>query len=72
MHKYKVNIVTLTDAHNFCDAVKDLDFPVDLIDGKGYRVSARSIMGAIAALEWNELYCVSEEEISSHIIDFIC
>lgn len=72
MHKYRINLVTLSDARNFSEAISKINTKVDLIDGSGYKVSAHSILGAVAALEWNELYCVSDEEISSHILDFIC
>ena len=72
MHKYKINLVTLTDTRKFSEAVSKIDAKVDLIDGKDYKVSAHSMLGAIAALEWNELYCVSDQEISAQILDFIC
>ena len=72
MHKYKINLVTMADARNFSNAVANIEGKVDLIDGSGYCVSAHSMLGAVAALEWKELYCLSEKEISSQILDFIC
>ena len=48
-----------------------LDCRVDLIDGSGYRVSAKSLMGAIAATDWSEVFVECENDIYSHIWEFL-
>ena len=48
-----------------------LDCRVDLIDGSGYRVSAQSLMGAIAATDWSEVFVECENDIYSHIWEFL-
>lgn len=63
MAKYKINLVTMSDVKGFTDVCGSLAHNIHLTDGKGYRVSAKSLLGAMAALEWDELYCESDEDI---------
>ena len=44
---------------------------VSLEDSEGNRVSAKSLLGAIYTMEWNEIYCTCERDITSLIIDFM-
>lgn len=71
MFKYKIELITLKDVQNFNSIVSKLEGNVYLKDGNAFCVSAKSIMGAIAALEWNNLYCYSDTDISYEIKDFI-
>ena len=36
---------------------------VKLSDGKSFCINGKSLLGAIATVEWDSLYCVSEHEI---------
>ena len=70
MYQTRINLVTLLDVNKFVNAIRDIEGTIKLIDGKGYCVSAKSIVGAIAALEWKELYCVSSVDIYNKIKEF--
>ena len=69
--KAKVNLDTMSKINAFVSICGGLDCKVDLIDGSGYRVSAKSLMGAIAATDWTEIFVISENDIYSHIKEFV-
>lgn len=71
MFKTKIELVTLKDVQKFVNIVSKIKGDIFLKDGENFCVSAKSIMGAIAALEWNTLYCYSNIDISYEIRDFI-
>ena len=66
----KIELVTLTDARRFVDIVSSLEGDIRLIDGKGYVINGKSILGAMAALEWSTLYVMSEHDIYNKIREF--
>ena len=61
----------MTDIKEFTDICGQRAHAVHLTDGNGFRVSAKSLLGAMAAVEWDELYCESEEDIYMLIEKFI-
>lgn len=67
MSKYKIELVTMTDCNQFVESVSHIKGRVVLEDDRGYRVNTKSLLGALAATEWNNLYCVSDEDIYSTI-----
>ncbi len=69
--KYKIELVTLQDINDFVKIATAHDFAISLTDGKDFRVSAKSFMGAMASVEWDELYCESEKEIYGEISKYI-
>lgn len=69
--KAKINLDTMSKINAFVSICSGLDCKVDLIDGSGYRVSAKSLMGAIAATDWSEVFVECENDIYSHIREFI-
>lgn len=69
--KNKVRLDTMNDIQNFVNIISQSGATVHLQDGKDYCVNARSILGAIAAMEWSDIYCVSDVDISGKISDFI-
>ena len=71
MGKYKIELVTMTDCNQFVEAVSHVKGNVVLEDGRGYRVSAKSFIGALAATEWNNLYCISDTDIYTAISKWI-
>ena len=66
-HRTKIHLETLSDVYDFVKIVDSLETAVYLEDGENLRVNAKSIVGAIAALEWKELWCVSSDDIYSSI-----
>lgn len=70
MHKYKIELVTTSDIAEFVSIVSNEDGDVRLIDDTGFCVNGKSLLGAMATVEWNSLCCVAENEIYSKISKF--
>lgn len=69
--KAKINIDTLGKINSFVNICARLDGKIDLVDGSGYCVSAKSLVGAIATMDWTQVFVESEKDIYLHIQDFI-
>ena len=69
--KAKINIDTLSKINAFVTICAKLDGKIDLVDGTGYRVSAKSLMGAVATMDWNSVYVESEKDIYTNIRGFV-
>lgn len=67
----KINIDTLNKIYNFVGICSTINSKVNLIDGSGYMVSANSLIGAIATMDWNEVFVECEEDIYSKIKEFV-
>lgn len=67
----KINIDTLSKIYSFVGICSNVNSKVNLIDGSGYMVSAKSLIGAIATMDWNEVFVECEEDIYSKIKDFV-
>lgn len=70
MYKHKIELVTHSDIVEFVKIVNEQDGEIKLIDGNGFCVSGKSLLGAMATVEWKSLYCVSENDIYSNIQKF--
>lgn len=70
-HKYLIRLETLTDAAQFVAITAKLSGKIVVTDGEGLCANARSLMGVIYALEFDNIWCESEEDISFAIRDFI-
>lgn len=68
--KHRIELVTTADINEFVRIVSAKAGNVKLIDGNGFCVSGKSLLGASAAVEWATLYCVSDEDIYSDIEKF--
>ena len=44
--------------------------PVHITDGAGLKVSAKSMIGVMYAMEFEEIWCECEEDIYNHIERF--
>lgn len=69
--KNKIRLDTMNEIQTFVNIVSRTEARVHLQDGKDYCVNARSLLGAIAAMEWSDIYCISDVDISGKISDFI-
>jgi hypothetical protein len=69
--KVKINIDTLSKINAFVSICSRLDCRVNLIDGDGYRVSAKSLIGAVATMDWSQVFVECDKDIYSYITDFI-
>ena len=70
MHKYRHNLITMADVTEFVKIASIENGNVKLVDDTGFCVSGKSFLGAIAAVEWDTLYCVSDTDIYSKIQKF--
>ena len=67
MSRYKINLETTREAARLANIAEQLDMKVTLTDGAGMRVNAKSVVGAIYTLEFNEIWLESDAEIPYHI-----
>ena len=65
MSKFKISLVTMKDCTDFVAAVTRAKGKVILEDGDGFRVNGKSLLGALASVEWDDLWVTSEEDIYS-------
>lgn len=70
MHKYKIELVTNRDIVDFVEIATAVNCPVKLTDGNGFCVNGKSLLGAMATVEWSSLYCESDADIYSKIQKF--
>ena len=69
--KVKINIDTLNKINAFVSICSRLDCNINLIDGRGYCVSAKSLIGAVATMDWSQVFVESDKDIYSYITEFI-
>ena len=69
--KAKINIDTMSKINAFVSICSGLDCDIDLVDGSGHCISAKSLIGAIATTDWTQVFVVCDKDIYSHIKDFI-
>ena len=67
MPKYKIELVTTADIKDFVDIATKEQGSVKLTDGTGFCVNGKSLLGAMATVEWSSLYCESENDIYAKI-----
>lgn len=67
----KIRLDTSSDAINFAHITSQLKGKIVVKDGNGLCVNAKSVLGALHALEFNELWVESENDIWMKIKDFI-
>ena len=70
MYKYKINLVTVSDITEFVRIAADVNGEIKLEDDSGFCVSGKSLLGAMATVEWNSLFCVSSVDVYSKIQKF--
>ncbi len=67
MFRHKIELVTTADILNFVRIATEEKGKVRLIDGNDFCVSAKSLLGVMATVEWKSLYCESENDIYTSI-----
>lgn len=67
MHKHKIELITTSDIVDFVKIATNETGVVKLVDDTGFCVNGKSLLGAMATVEWNSLYCVTEDDIYSKI-----
>ena len=71
MVRVKIRLDTGADAIKFSNMATTLNGKIMVTDSKGLCVNAKSILGMLYALEFEELWCESETDIYSHIEPFV-
>lgn len=72
MKKYKIVLDTVTAVNKFVGIANSiLNTTITVTDNNGLRVNAKSLMGMLYALEFEELWCESDEEIYEKIKEFV-
>lgn len=67
----RINIDTLSKINTFVAICTRLDCRVRLVDGEGYCVSGKSLIGAIATMDWSNVYVECEKDIYAYISEFV-
>ncbi len=71
MHKVKINLVTFQDVQEFIKIVTPLPGTIILEDpDNGFKINAKSLLGAMASIEWDNIYVVSDSDIYTAISKF--
>jgi hypothetical protein len=68
--KVKVYLETMNDVAQFVAIATQVDAPVYLV-GNDFRVSAKSLLGALYTMEWEDVWCECEKDIYSKIEQFV-
>lgn len=69
--RVQIRLDTMRDAQDFVNIASKMHGSVYITDNTGLKVSAKSLLGALYAMEFSELWCESEEDIYRNIEDFI-
>ena len=69
-YKYKIELVTVSDIVEFVKIATAEQCDIKLVDDSGFCVNGKSLIGAMATVEWSSLHCVSDEDIYTKIKKF--
>lgn len=69
--RVRVRLDTMGDIQSFVAAATAVPERVSLEDNHGNRVCAKSLLGAIYTMEWDEIYCYCDRDISGHLAKWI-
>ncbi len=69
--KYRIRLDTMSDVNKFVKIATKNSGKITLSDGENFTVSGKSLLGAMYTMEWDQVYCESENEIYYLIKDFI-
>lgn len=67
----KIRIDTIQDVNKFVSITSQLDGKITITDNAGLTVNAKSVLGALHAMEFEELWIESEKDIYSAIEPFV-
>jgi hypothetical protein len=70
MMKVKVELQTMNDVSQFVNITTQIAEPVYLV-GNDFRVSAKSLLGALYTMEWEDVWCECERDIYTKIEKFV-
>lgn len=68
--RVKVELETMNDVTQFVAIATQVAEPVYLV-GQDFRVSAKSLLGALYTMEWDDVWCECEKDIYTKIEKFV-
>lgn len=71
IQRLHIELTTMSDANEFVSITSRLPGKITVIDGQNLRVNAKSIMGMLYALEFEDLWCESDHDIYKEIQKFV-
>lgn len=69
--RVKIRLDTLKDAQRFAEITESCEGWVHITDANGMCVNGKSILGALHAMEFTDIWVESEKEIYGRIKDFV-
>lgn len=60
--KVRLRLDTISDVNKFVNITSNLKQPITITDGNGLRVNAKSVIGVLHALEFDNLVCETEND----------
>lgn len=67
----KIRIDTIQDVNKFVSITSQLEGKITITDNTGLTVNAKSVLGTLHAMEFEELWIESENDIYSAIEPFV-
>ena len=67
----QINIDTLSKINSFVAICARFDCKVKLIDGEGYCVNGKSLIGCVATMDWSKVYVECDRDIYAYISEFV-
>lgn len=61
--RVKIELITMTDCSDFVRVVAAQEGKITLENNDGFCVNAKSLLGALAATEWDNLWVNSDNDI---------
>ena len=67
----KINLDTIKDINDFVRICTRVPIAVYITDGTGLKVSGKSLLGVMYAMEFDNIWCECEQDIYSDIEKFV-
>lgn len=68
--KVKISLDTMSEVSQFVAITTSIENPVYL-SSHDFKVSAKSLLGCLCSMEWDDVWCECEEDISGRILKFV-
>ena len=69
--RVKIRLDTLKDAQRFAEIAESCEGWVHITDANGMCVNGKSILGALHAMDFTDIWCESENDIYTKIQGFV-
>ena len=67
----RIRLDTLSDVNSFVAVTTRINEDIALEDNAGHRVNAKSLLGSIYTLEWEQIFVTCDKDITAYIIPWI-